>query len=181
MNKIYHALFNRCNATTPDVLRTGSTCVPSWLTGCTSGIYTHDHQYSGYKLLLQKTHNATFDTRLCSSLLHHTDKTVKGNDHSADSSAVNTCANDEGAVAPKRNRYTLNQWQTAGLSTYIAYLHDARHGMPSVFDLGVTRQQGLPARMDLLKRERILRGVPLEQSSDDTLKVHSVPLRQALA
>jgi hypothetical protein len=52
------------------------------------------------------------------------------------------------------------------LSTYISYIRAARHGMPSLFELGVVREQGHQGRAELLRRERLLQAVTLQAAAN---------------
>ncbi|KAF6256433.1 hypothetical protein COO60DRAFT_104854 [Scenedesmus sp. NREL 46B-D3] len=45
----------------------------------------------------------------------------------------------------------------ADLSLFVSYMRSARFGMPSVFELGVAREQGYRGRAQLLRRETLLR------------------------
>jgi len=57
---------------------------------------------------------------------------------------------------PQSCSFSLERLAHGSISTYIAYLRAARMGMPSVFDLGLVREQGREARQHLLQRERLL-------------------------
>jgi hypothetical protein len=64
----------------------------------------------------------------------------------------------------------------ADLSLFVSYLKSARYGMPSVFELGVAREQGYRGRAQLLRRETLLRHVMqqlLQASLGDTSDIFS--------
>jgi hypothetical protein len=68
------------------------------------------------------------------------------------------------ALAPT-SCFSLERLADASLPDYIAYLRAARMGMPSVFDLGVVRQQGRRGRMHLLRRELLLQHLAAEEAA----------------
>jgi hypothetical protein len=60
-------------------------------------------------------------------------------------------------MLPQNSRYSLDRMADADLSLFVSYLRSARYGMPSVFELGVAREQGYRGRAQLLRRETLLR------------------------
>jgi uncharacterized membrane protein YgcG len=61
------------------------------------------------------------------------------------------------AVLPQSSPYSLDKMADADLALFVDYLQSARLGMPSVFELGVAREQGYRGRAQLLRRETLLR------------------------